>query len=415
VAQVPFFVRVSIASVLQLEIIWTSWSECAQTPESSIQGDKNFDRMCALVILILILGLAVLTIGAELLVRSASKLAVAVGISPLVIGLTVVAFGTSAPELVVSIQSTLSGQPDVAIGNVVGSNILNVLFILGISALIVPLVVSQQLVRFDVPLMVGLSLAVLLFAFDGRIGRLDGLLLTAGLISYTLWAIWKSRKEQAVIKAEYEAEFGVEEEVSGLRGTLLNVALLIAGLGLLVLGSRWFVESATTIARSLGVSELVIGLTIVAAGTSLPEVATSIMAAIRGERDIAVGNVVGSNIFNIMGVLGISSLFSPNGVAVSEAALRLDIPVMIAVAIACLPIFFTGHLIARWEGGLFLAYYCAYTASIVVAATVPSWSRTFTAVMLGAVVPLTAITLATSVVRNFRSGRTTEINERPTE
>ncbi len=371
--------------------------------------------MFTLVILILILGLAVLTIGAELLVRSASKLAVAVGISPLVIGLTVVAFGTSAPELVVSIQSALSGQPDVAIGNVVGSNIFNVLFILGISALIVPLVVSQQLIRFDVPLMVGLSLAVLLFAYDGRIGRLDGLLLTAGLISYTLWAIWKSRKEQADIKAEYEAEFGVEEKASGLHRTLLNVALLIAGLGLLVLGSRWFVESATTIARSLDVSELVIGLTIVAAGTSLPEVATSIMAAVRGERDIAVGNVVGSNIFNIMGVLGISSLVSPDGVAVSEAALRLDIPVMIAVAIACLPIFFTGHLIARWEGGLFLAYFCAYTAAIVVAATIPSWSRTFTAVMLGVVVPLTAITLATSVVRHFRSGRTTEINERPTE
>ncbi len=383
------------------------------TSNSSVWDDSHFEGIETLVILIL--GLAVLTIGAELLVRGASKLAIAVGISPLIIGLTVVAFGTSAPELVVSIQSTLTGQSDVAIGNVVGSNIFNVLFILGISALIVPLVVSQQLIRFDVPLMVGLSLAVLLFAYDGRIGRLDGLLLTAGLISYTLWAIWKSRKEQAVIKAEYEAEFGVEEKASSLRGTLLNVALLIAGLGLLVLGSRWFVESATTIARSLGVSELVIGLTIVAAGTSLPEVATSIMAAIRGERDIAVGNVVGSNIFNIMGVLGISSLVSPDGLAVSEAALRLDIPVMIAVAIACLPIFFTGHLIARWEGGLFLAYYFAYTSSIVIVATIPSWSRTFAAVMLGVVVPLTGITLVTSVVRHFRTGRTTEINERPTE
>ncbi len=333
----------------------------------------------------------------------------------MVIGLTIVAFGTSAPELVVSIQSTLSGQPDVALGNVVGSNIFNVLFILGVSALIVPLVVSQQLIRFDVPLMVGLSLVVLLFAIDGRIGRLDGLLLTAGLISYTLWAVWKSHKEQAVIKAEYEAAFGVEEKVSSLRRTLLNVALLIAGLGLLVLGSSWFVEAAISIARSLELSELVIGLTIVAAGTSLPEVATSIVAAIRGERDIAVGNVVGSNIFNIMGVLGISSLVSVDGVAVSETAFRLDIPVMVAVAIACLPIFFTGHLIARWEGGLFLAYYFAYTAYLAMAATVPTLTRTFGVVMLSFVIPLTVVTLAITFVRAIRrngdSGMNSDISD----
>lgn len=364
----------------------------------------------------LILGLVVLSAGAELLVRNASRLAVAVGISPLVVGLTVVAFGTSAPELVVSIRSTLAGQPDVAVGNVVGSNIFNVLLILGLSALIVPLRVSQQLIRFDVPLMVGLSIVVLLLAYDGAIGRLDGLLLTTGLISYTLWAIVKSRKEQAVIKAEYEAEFGIVEKGSRLGGTLSNVVLLLVGLGLLVLGSRWFVEAATTIARDLGVSELVIGLTIVAAGTSLPEVATSVMAAIRGERDIAVGNAVGSNIFNLMGVLGISSLVSAEGVAVSEAALRLDIPVMIGVAIACLPIFFTGHAIARWEGALFLAYYCAYTASIVIAATVPAYSRTFAAVMLGVVVPLTVVTLVTGVVRHIRAGRqATELPDIPPE
>lgn len=354
--------------------------------------------------LMLVLGLVVLTAGAELLVRSASKLAIAVGISPLVVGLTVVAFGTSAPEIVVSVQSTLTGQPDMALGNVVGSNIFNVLFILGVSALIVPLRVSQQLIRFDVPLMVALSLVVLLFANDGRVGRLDGLLLTTGLISYTIWAIVKSRKEQAVINAEYESEFGNKEKVTSLGGTLLNVILLIAGLGLLVLGSRWFVESAVVIAEQFGVSKLIIGLTIVAAGTSLPEVATSIMAAIRGERDIAVGNVVGSNIFNIMGVLGISSLVSAEGVAVSEAAFRLDIPVMIAAAIACLPIFFTGHLIARWEGGLFLAYYGAYTGYLVGTATASGWTRTVGVVMLGLVLPLTVITLAIGVVRyNTRS------------
>ena len=359
-----------------------------------------------MVILMLLLGLAVLTVGAELLVRGASKLAAAVGISPLVIGLTVVAFGTGAPELVVSLQSTLAGEPDVAIGNVIGSNIVNILLILGISALIVPLRVSQQLIRFDVPLMVTLSFVVLFFAIDGRIGRLEGLLLTAGMVAYTLWAILKSRKEQAGIQAEYAAEFGLEQGDSSPGGALLNAVLLIVGLLLLVLGSRWFVASAVAIARELGVSELVIGLTIVAAGTSLPEVATSIMAAIRGERDIAVGNAVGSNIFNIMGVLGIASLVSAEGLGIPEAAFRLDLPVMVAVSVACLPIFFTGHLIARWEGGLFLAYYCAYTASMVIATTMPSLTRTFAVVMFGFVIPLTVLTLLIAVFRSIRHKKT---------
>ena len=193
--------------------------------------------------------------------------------------------------------------------------------------------------------------------------------------------------------------------MSSIWASLWNVVLLGVGLALLIVGSRWFVGSAVFIAEELGVSKLVIGLTIVAAGTSLPEIATSLMAAIRGERDIAVGNVVGSNIFNIMGVLGISSLVSAEGVAVSDAAFRLDIPVMIAVALACLPVFFTGHLIARWEGALFLAYYCAYNAWIVIAATYPSFTRTFATVMLGVVVPLTVITLLTGVVRHIRSER----------
>lgn len=354
-------------------------------------------------ILTLLLGLVVLTVGAELLVRGAAKLATAAGISPLVVGLTVVAYGTSAPELVVSVQSTLAGQHDVALGNVVGSNIFNVLFILGVSALIVPLRVSQQLIRFDVPLMIVLSIAVLLFAWDGEIGRAEGLLLVAGLIGYTLWAVVKSRREQAAIQAEYEAAFGVDAtaRVSGRSG--LNVATVIAGLALLVVGSRWFVEGAVSLARDLGVSELVIGLTIVAAGTSLPEVATSILAAVRGERDIAVGNVVGSNIFNIMGVLGLSGVISAGGITVSEAALWFDIPVMIAVAIACLPIFFTGSLIARWEGALFLLYYCIYTISIMIAVTASAHTRSFALIILGTFVPLTVIMLTTGVVRHLRS------------
>ncbi|QDU36117.1 Inner membrane protein YrbG [Maioricimonas rarisocia] len=347
-------------------------------------------------------GIVLLTIGAELLVRSASRLAATAGISPLVIGLTVVAYGTSAPEFVVSLSSTLSGRPDVALGNVVGSNIFNVLFILGVSALIIPLRVSQQLVRLDVPLMAGLSILVLLMALDGRVGRIDGLFLTAGMIAYTVWAIRSSRKEQTAIREDYEAEFGVPDQPTTPGAIALNSLLLAAGLALLVLGSKWFVGAAVVIARQFGVSELVIGLTIVAAGTSLPEVATSIMAAVRGERDIAVGNVVGSNLFNLMGVLGVSSLISVKGVIVPASALSLDLPVMVAAAIATLPIFLTGHLIARWEGWLLLGYYVAYTAYIVVMATIPELSRSFAITMIGFVIPLTVITLAVSVIRARR-------------
>ncbi|MBX3422342.1 MAG: calcium/sodium antiporter [Pirellulaceae bacterium] len=350
-------------------------------------------------LLMLVAGLVILTAGAELLIRGATKLAVVCGISPLVVGLTVVAFGTSAPELVVSVQSAYLGKPDVALGNVVGSNIFNILFILGISALIVPLRVSQQLIRLDVPLLVLVSLIMGAMAYDGLIGKLDGLLLASGLVAYTAFAVVKSRKEEAGIRAEYEAEFGPVEKSSGLSSILKNLALIAVGLAMLILGSRWFVEAAVDIARSLGISELVIGLTIVAVGTSLPEVATSIMAAIRGERDIAVGNVVGSNLFNIMSVLGIASLASPQGIAVSRDALQLDIPIMIAVTVACLPIFFTGNTIARWEGGLFFGYYIAYTVFLILNAAAPGAAGWFALIMLVFVIPLTVITLLVTVFR----------------
>ncbi len=352
--------------------------------------------------LMLVGGLVVLSVGAEVLVRGAAALATAARVSPLVIGLTVVAFGTSAPELVVSIQSTLRGQSEIAIGNVVGSNIFNVLFILGISALIVPLRVAQQLVRFDVPLMIGASVLLAVMAWDGRIGLGDSLILTTGLVAYTVWGIVQSRKENAVVQQEYAAEFGDSAASATVGRIFLNLGLVAGGLLLLVLGSRWFTDGAIELARLLGCSELFIGLTIVAAGTSLPEVATSVMAAVRGERDIAVGNVVGSNLFNIMAVLGLSGVFSGGGVAVSEAALRFDIPVMIAVAVACLPIFFTGHVIARWEGALFFGYYIAYTAYLIAAETNPAMTKTLGRVMLWFVIPLTVITLAIGTIRAMR-------------
>ncbi|WP_028990215.1 calcium/sodium antiporter [Thermithiobacillus tepidarius DSM 3134] len=350
-----------------------------------------------------IFGLALLIAGAELLVRGASRLAAAFGISPLVIGLTVVAFGTSSPELAISVQSGLAGQSDIALGNVVGSNIFNVLFILGLSAVITPLLVAQQLVRLDVPVMIGVSLLVLGLGLDGAFSRPEGGLLVAGLAAYTAFLIRQSRRESQAVQTEYAQEFGAA--TSAGRGRLLNLALVAGGLGLLVLGSRWLVTGAVAFAQALGVSELVIGLTLVAAGTSMPEVATSLIAAVRGQRDIAVGNVVGSNIFNLLGVLGLTAVVAPNGVPVSDAVLGFDLPVMIAVAVACLPIFLSSHLIARWEGFVFLGYYAAYTTYLILESAQHDALPLFSTVMGAFVLPLTAITLLLVLLRAWRAQR----------
>jgi cation:H+ antiporter len=351
--------------------------------------------------LFLVFGLIIMIWGAELLVRGASRLATAVGISPLVVGLTVVAFGTSSPELAVSVMSAFEGQADLALGNVVGSNIFNILLILGISALIVPLIVAQQLVRFDVPVMIAASIVILLMGMDGTIGRIDGVFLFAGVVAYTVFLIRQSRREEsAEVKAEYEAEFGDKGTPSKATTSVLkNVGLIVVGLAGLMLGSKWLVDSAVSIAEAFGVSELVIGLTIVAAGTSMPEVATSVMAAIKGERDIAVGNVVGSNIFNILCVLGLSSIVAPSGITVSDAALRFDIPVMIAVAVACLPIFFAGYRISRFNGAAFLSFYIAYLVYLIMVATSNEGIGNLRAAMLYFILPITAMTLIVITVR----------------
>lgn len=316
---------------------------------------------------LLISGFVFLLFGAEALVRGASKLAAAFGISPLVIGLTVVAFGTSAPEMAVSTVSGLSGQGGIALGNVIGSNVFNVFLILGVSAMAAPLTVSAQLVRLDVPLMIGASLLVYLFALNGLIGRPEGLVLFAGIILYTAFLIRQSRRENKAVVAEYELKYGEKEPLSA-KVLLKDTALLLAGLGLLVLGSNWLVDGAVMVARKLGISELVIGLTIVAAGTSLPELATSVVASLRGERDIAVGNVVGSCLFNLLAVTGLAGMLSPSGIAVSPQSLHVDLPVMLLSAVVCLPIFFTGKNISRGEGALLFSGYLAYMAWIVLSA-----------------------------------------------
>lgn len=349
---------------------------------------------------LLLLGFVLLIGGADVMVRGASALAVRFGLSPVVVGLTVVAFGTSAPELAVSVGAARSDQAGLAIGNVIGSNIANVLLVLGMSAAVGGgLLVAQKLVRTDVPIMVVASGAVLLMSLDGSLSTIEGAALSLAIVLYVWWTVRGARAEPEAIDREYDEAFG-HPTPHRLWWDLVQV---VGGVALLVLGSNWLVSSASEIARSFGVSDLVIGLTVVAIGTSAPELATSILAALKGERDIAVGNVVGSNIFNLLSVLGLTALIAPGGLPVSDDALRLDLPFMVAVAIACLPVFFSGYEIKRWEGVLFTGYYAAYLTFLVLDAVDSTVRDPFAVMMAAFVVPLTVITLVVVAVRSWRA------------
>jgi cation:H+ antiporter len=361
-------------------------------------------------LLLLVGGLVGLAIGGEMLVRGASRLAAAAGVSPLVVGLTVVAFGTSAPELAVSLSAVLEGTPDIAVANVVGSNIFNVLFILGLCGVIAPLVVAQRLVRLEVPLMIGVSFVALLAALDHRLARWEGVALVAGLVAYVGWAIRDSRRESAAVREEYAGEFG-ERGTGPFAGRprgvawVLDLALVVGGLVVLVIGARAFVKGAIVLARAMGVDEVVIGLTVVAAGTSLPEVAASLIATLRGERDIAIGNVVGSNLFNLLGILGLCAVVAPGGLPVAQSILRFDLVVMIAVAAVCLPLFFTGRRIDRWEAALFLAAYVAYTAYLVLDSGDHAALPAYSFVLAAFVLPPVAVTIGVVTAREWRGLR----------
>jgi cation:H+ antiporter len=302
-----------------------------------------------------VVGLALLVAGAEALVHGSAGLAARFGVPQLVIGLTVVAVGTSSPELAVSVTAAVEGQVDLALGNVLGSNIANILLVLGLAALVRPLSVAGPLVGRDVPAMIAVSCLLVAMAADGRVSRLEGVALVAAMVAYTTWLI-RSRDGADADAAEPS------------RAVPIQVGAVVLGLALLVLGSRWMVAGAVSMAHALGIPELVIGLTIVAVGTSAPEIASSIVAGIRGHRDLAVGNVVGSNIVNILAVLGIAAAAAPDGVPVAAAAWRFDLPVALAAALVCLPISATGRVVSRREGALLLLCYGAYTGVVVLSA-----------------------------------------------
>lgn len=302
-------------------------------------------------------GLAMLFVGAESLVRGSTSLALRMGIAPLVVGLTVVAFGTSSPELVVSVQAAIDGRGAIAVGNVVGSNIANIALILGLTALIRPMKVNTQLIRLDVPIVIASSLLLVALLFDGRLGRLDGALLSAGIVAYVAFLLRQARRERPKVKEDFA------EALPGPKGHVGRDALFVVlGLGLLVLGANLLVDGAVAVAQRLDISEAIIGLTVVAIGTSLPELATSVVAALRREGDLAIGNVVGSNIFNILGILGLSSLVQ----TLDSGGIRMaDLVVMVAIALLLFPMIWTGRRLSRAEGAFLLVCYAAYMAFLV--------------------------------------------------
>lgn len=340
-----------------------------------------------------------LVIGAELSVRAAVRLAASLKVRPLIIALTVVALGSSAPQMAVGLQAAFSDSPDIAVGSVVGSNIFNVLVTLGFSALIIPLRVARQVVRVDIPLMIGASLLVFGLSYNGELGALDGSILLVALLLYLLILLRQSahggRHSHPQKNAPTQAQTTRAPWFSSL-------AMMACGLVLLVLGGRLLVQAAVVIAQNLGLSERVIGLTVIAVSTSLPALTTSLIAALRGERDIAVGNVIGSNLFNLLGVLGLTALIAPSPLSVSPNALDFDLPVMLAVAVLCLPVFYSGYRVTRVEGLLLLALYLAYGLHIISFTTGMPLADTLEKLMIHFVLPLLAVFLAFGTVRAWR-------------
>lgn len=345
-------------------------------------------------VLLVVAGLVLLFVGGEALVRGASTIATKAGISPLVVGLVIVSAATSTPELAVTIDAVLQGEPGLAVGNVIGSNIANILLILGLSAAISPLIIKRQVVRFDIPVMVGLSFLLLAVSLDGKIVLWEGVALLGVLVLHAVMTVILGRRDAATEAAA--------ADTLPLNATAVKlpvaILLLVFGTALLGVGARLLVTGAVNIATALGVSSLVVGLTVVAIATSLPELATSIVALLRGERDMAVGNIVGSNIFNIGMVLGLSAIIFGDGIPVPEEAIALDMPIMVAVAIALLPIALVGFVVSRWEGIVFVGLFTAYMAFVALFATQHSALSGFTSAMLWFVLPILGVAWLTTVL-----------------
>ena len=348
-----------------------------------------------------LVGIALLFGGGEIFVQGAVTLSLIFGIPQLVIGLTVVSLGTSAPELFVTLSSVSQGFDTLAVSNVVGSNIFNVMVVLGSSALVMPLRVESRLVRRDVPLLIAVSAAVWGRASAGRVTWQAGLALLLALVINSVWEI-RTAREQPDDSGSAEPDI---EENAASGGWILAVLRLIGGIGILTIGSRVLVSGATEAATYLGVSEAVIGLTIVSAGTSMPELITSLVAALRGRTDLAIGNVVGSCLLNLLLVLGGGALAAAGrGLDVSPELIQDDLPVMLLTSLACLPIFWTRGRISRLEGGLLLGLYILYIVdNVLPRTTLASWSDEFRLLMLCLVLPVVMIVIMTQALVFWRT------------
>lgn len=319
--------------------------------------------------LIFAIGVVAVVGGAELVVRGGARIAAHLGISPLIIGLTVVAIGTSAPELAVGIDAALQGNGALAVGNIAGTNVFNLLVILGLMAVIKPLKLTGQTIRFDLPFMIGAALLLLLMGFDGALSTLEGIVLIAGAVLFMVLTLRNARRESQEVRAEFDHEYG-DRATSHPRLTFaLNAFFLFAGLVIVVIGADWLVDGAVELARDFGVSEAFIGLTVVAIGTSAPEIVTAIVATIRDERDLAVGNLLGSSVFNILLILGVTSVVPVGDIPVPPELAFIDLPIMVLATLLCIPVFLSHRLVSRLEGALFLTCYAAYFGYLILLRT----------------------------------------------
>lgn len=316
-----------------------------------------------------VLGLIALIVGAELIVRCGTRVAARLGVSPIVIGLTIVSVGTSTPELAVGIESALQGNGSLAVGNIAGTNTVNILLILGLSALLRPLAIQMSTLRLDLPVITVVAVAFLLMSWNGVLTRTEGALMVSAGIIYTAVIVRSAQRESRKFREEFEREYGPKLRNNGWGEILWNTVALIAGIGIVVVGSDWLVDAAVEIARKLGVSDAFIGLTIVAIGTSSPELVTTVIGTLRNDRDIAIGNLLGSSIYNILFILGITCLVPSAGVAVEPDLIYIDIPVMTAVALVCVPVFLSGRQVTRFEGGAFVVAYVTYLVYLIVSRT----------------------------------------------
>lgn len=314
-------------------------------------------------------GLVLLVAGADLLVHGGTRIAERLNISPAVIGLTLVAIGTSAPELAIGIDAALQGHGDMAVGNIAGTNVVNILLILGLSALMIPVPLRTETLRLDLPMIVAASLVLMAMAWDGFLSRSEGFLLVAGALIYTAAIVRIAHRESKAVQVSYATEIAEGTETSSARHLGRNLFRLVAGIAIVVVAADWLVYGAVQLARLWGVSDAFIGVTIVAIGTSAPELVTTIVSTLRRQRDIAIGNLLGSSVYNVLFILGLTCIAAPSGITVSRVLVTVDIPVMAAVALVCVPAFWTGRKVSRTEGALFVSAYIFYLSYLVAART----------------------------------------------